>query len=116
MLIAINMKDVIALLMILATFAWSMSACNTHEELNVETPVKKSISMYPPEVQNAINTIYDACLMTYGDVIPKSIINDKIETIRFCDILDYSGDILLEMDGYELIEDILWPNGYGNPL
>ena len=96
-------------------FCVSLTTSCTNYEEDFELPARKA-AQYSPEIQKTIDIFYDFCIEIYSEQIPQSIINDKIETIRFCDLLDYSGDVLLEMDGYELIEDILWPNGYGNPL
>ena len=90
-------------------------AANIEEDYEL-VPQKNMLAKYPPEIQNTIDEFYAFCIEIYSDRIPQSIVNDKIAVIRHCDLLDYSGDVIPEMDGYELIEDILWPNGYGNPV
>ena len=90
------------------------TSCTNNYEEDFELKTRKV--QYSPEIQKTIDNFYEFCIEIYSDKIPQSIINDKIAVIRYCDILDYSGDVIPEMDGYELIENILWPNGYGNPI
>lgn len=80
---------------------------------SVEETVSTNVVVYSPEEEFYLNEFYNFCLEIWGDKIPQNIKNDRIAVIRYCDsVIDSSGDVLLEMDGYEIIEKIIWPNGY----
>ena len=73
--------------------------------------------------QIALNAIYDFCVEAYSEELESTnyagIVNpsnrEKIAVVRYCEFrFDPSGDSFLEIDGYEDIEEILWPDGFGN--
>ena len=90
----------------------SLVGCSLNEEIVPEVTETKKTS-FSTSIQIIIDHIYDACMAWKGDELPSYIIKDKIAVIRFCDLLDTSGDFVPELDGYENIKHILWPNGYG---
>lgn len=98
-----------------------------------ETEAMESVSARPAQVvsdiylsesqQIALNAIYDYCVEAYSEELASTnyagIVNpsnrEKIAVVRYCEFrFDPSGDSFLEMDGYEDIEEILWPDGFGN--
>jgi hypothetical protein len=72
---------------------------DTENELS---KVRNAQTEFSKRVQRAANTL--------------ATIDDKIETIRWCDLQDTSGDIFPELDGYLEIKHIIWPNGYAKPF
>ena len=112
-----QMKLYAGLKMILILFVLGIctTSCSQYADEDLFTASRATPMVYSEEISTTINTLYNICVEVYGEDIPQNIINDKLETIRFCDlVLDPYGDFVCELDGYELIEDILWPNGYGN--
>lgn len=98
-----------------------------------ETEAMESVSARPAQVvsdiylsesqQIALNSIYAFCVNAYSEELESTkfsgIVNpsnsEKIAVVRYCEFrFDPSGDSFLEMDGYEDIEEILWPDGFGN--
>ena len=85
--------------------------------ISCQAEIIKEETKYPENIEAAIDAVYNCCINCFE--IPSEIIqfSSKIETIRFCDgVLDPYGDILCEMEEYDLIEKIIWPYGYNvNP-
>ena len=98
-----------------------------------ETEAMESVNARPAQVvsdiylsksqQTALNAIYDYCVEAYSEELESTnyagIENpsnrEKIAVVRYCEFrFDPSGDSFLEIDGYEDIEEILWPDGFGN--
>ena len=92
-------------------------SCTQEEELEV---YKAPLTEYNQEIISYINEVYDFCLTFYEEDIPQYLIynpadtSQKIEVIKYCDLLDESGDVFVGWDSYDMIKNILWPNGYGN--
>lgn len=105
----INHIFVIAALLSLSIIGASCAA----QDDGLDLPEISKVPRYPSEIQTALEAVYNVCLAIWEDEIPQNIINDRISTIRYCDLLDSSGDILPEMDEYDVIKDIIWPLGYG---
>ena len=98
-----------------------------------ETEAMESVNARPAQIisdiylsesqQVALNAIYDYCVEAYSEELESTnyagIVNpsnrEKIAVVRYCEFrFDPSGDSFIEMDGYEDIEEILWPDGFGN--
>ena len=98
-----------------------------------ETEAMESVNARPAQIisdiylserqQIALNAIYDFCVEAYSEELESTnyagIVNpsnrEKIAVVRYCEFrFDPSGDSFIEMDGYEDIEEILWPDGFGN--
>lgn len=106
-------KSIIIMLAAVLCGSCSNSAIRSME--SAEELVSANVVVYSPEEEFYLNEFYNFCLEIWGDKIPQNIKNDRIAVIKYCDyVLDPSGDVLCEMDGYEVIEKILWPNGFGN--
>lgn len=101
------------LFIITSLLTLTLISCSQDEAIE-ETIETRRVVEYTEEELYYINSIYNFCITFYE--IPESIINDKIETIRYCDLQDTSGDIFPELDGYLEIKHILWPNGYAKPF
>ena len=91
-----------------------LSSCTQEEEFEVKSPD----IVYSEETQQCIENVYTFCLEIYGEEIPQSLIyipantTQKIEVIKYCDLLDKSGDVFPGWDDYDNIKNILWPDGY----
>lgn len=87
----------------------------TQEEYDLQ-PVQE----YTEEQTQCIDNVYTFCLDIYNEEIPQSLIYtpantiQKIEAIKYCDLLDKSGDVFPGWDDYDNIKNILWPDGYPN--
>lgn len=96
-------------------FIFFITACSSSIDFEEDFTVSQAAPVvYSMEINTTITTIYNICVEVYGESIPENIINDRIETIRFCDlVMDPTGDFVSEIIGYEDIKSILWPKGYG---
>lgn len=75
---------------------------------------QKSESIYPDSVEKAIDNVYDAaCYYLRLDYDRSATDETKIYVIRQADIKDDSGDVIAEVDGYEIAYPYVWPRGYG---
>ena len=102
-------------IMVAAVLCVSCSSSSIQLMESVEETVSANQSVYTAEEEFYLQEFYNFCLEVWGDQIPQNIKKDRIETIKYCDsVIDPYGDVLCEMDGYEVIEKILWPNGYNN--
>lgn len=91
-----------------------LNSCTQEEDFET-----KSFDVeYNEETQQCIENVYTFCLEIYGEEIPQSLIYtpantiQKIEVIKYCDLLDKSGDVFPGWDDYDNIKNILWPDGY----
>lgn len=104
-----GIKSVFALMLL---FMLSMTSCSSQLDDESFMASKAAPVSYSAEITTIIDNLYDICVEIYGEDIPENIINDKLETIRFCDlVMDPHGDFICELDGYEDIYPILWPEG-----
>ena len=100
-------------LLILLLFGFSVTSCTQYADEDLFTASQAAPIVYSEEISTTIDTLYNICVEVYGEDIPENILNDKLETIRFCDkIMDPYGDFVCELDGYENIVSLLWPNGF----
>lgn len=103
------------LFIITSLLTLTLISCSKDEAIEETIEIRETrVVEYTEEEQYYINAIYDFCITFYE--VPASIIDDKIETIRWCDLQDTSGDIFPELDGYLEIKHIIWPNGYAKPI
>ena len=104
----------------MATIFAVMTASCTEKSDSLFNEPEVIETRYTSEQMEYLREFYEFCLTFYIEQIPAYMITeeptteDMISVVRYCDLLDRSGDIFPEIDGYYEIKNILWPNGYGN--
>ena len=69
------------------------------------------------EQMNAAAYLYDFCLIRWEEDIPENLLRENnfeawLDVIRYCDQYFDNGDVLCETNEYDIIEHLLWPDGY----
>lgn len=112
-------KKFLSVLFCCALFA-SCSQEDYFEEVSAKEFQEESVCQYTDLQVASTITVYDSCLQIWGEELPDNLrfespkMEEMLRVIRFCDLLDESGDVLSEMCEYDEIVELLWPNGYGN--
>lgn len=109
-------KILVSVALVCAAF----TACTTNQASEFETTA--FVQQYDNSVLETLKEIYGICLECYseelsarfGELTEKESFEKMLEVVRYCDMLDTSGDFMPELDGYDEIAELLWPNGYGN--
>lgn len=106
-------------IMIIVALFCALTSCTQYDfEQEYENVSVETRSGYTTEQLEAIAVVYESCLMCFDVpaemVYENPTVEQKLAVIRYCDLIDESGDVLSEMCEYDIISEILWPNGYGN--
>lgn len=114
-------------ILVAAFCAMNMSCTQDFESFENAAPQQEHIcdegaDVCSPEEQAHIEAaivLYDMCLTAWSDDIPAEMLSGEpgyqtmIDVIRYCDFHFEKGDLLCEMNEYETLVEILWPNGFG---
>ena len=106
----------------IALMFFALASCTNDVAGLTDNESFELVQKYENVQAETLRKIYKVCLQCYseelsarfGELKETESFEKMLEVVRYCDMLDTSGDFMPELDGYDEIAELLWPNGYGN--